>query len=299
MQDDVVRQPLLVELAIEAASRAEHDKLVTALAKLAAEDHLFIVSLDPESGQAVLKGVSQGHLEGKIDILRRAHGIVVNVGAWQVALIERPTTRAEGTYTHRKIYSPKGEFAAVKLGVAPIDAGKGFHFESKVNEDVLPREYLSGVEKGLRDVLACGVVAGFPVVDVGVELIDAKYHDVDSSVLAFEVATRAAFREVLRMAKAVLLQPIMKVEVVTPGAFAASIADDLRLRRAQIHFRNIDNEVVAIDAIVPLITMFGYSASLGLMSCGRASSAMRFDHYAAIEAPESDPPFRPAIGMRA
>jgi elongation factor G len=299
MQDDVIKQPLLVEVAIEAASRSDHEKLVMALAGLAAEDHSFIVSHDPESGQTALKAANESHIEGKIDALRRAHGIAVNVGAWQVAFLERPTTRAEATYTHKKIYGPKGDFAAVRLGVGPIDPGKGFHFESKVDEDTLPGEYLPGVEKGLKDVLACGVVAGFPVIDVGVELIDARHHDVDSSVLAFEIATRAAFREALKMAQSVLLEPIMKVEVVTPGAFAESIADDLRLRRGQAHARNIEGDIVTIDAIVPLMTMFGYANSLGSMSQGRATCTMHFDHYAATSSPGSDPPFRPAIGMRA
>ncbi|TGN76282.1 hypothetical protein EOW77_0032030 [Bradyrhizobium yuanmingense] len=299
MQDDVIRQPLLVEVAIEAASRAEHEKLVTALARLAAEDHSFMVSLDPTSGQTVLKGVSESHLAGKIDVLNRVDGIAVNVGALQVAFLERPTTRAEVTYTHKKIYGPKGDFAAVKLGVGPIDSGKGFHFESKIDESVLPRKYLPGVEKGVKDVLACGVVAGFPVIDVGVELIAAKYHDVDSSVLAFEVATRTAFREALNMAKPVLLEPIMKVEVVTPAAFAEAIADDLRLRRGQVGVTKVENDIVAIDAILPLMTMLGYKNSLGLMGQGRATYTMRFDHYAAIPSPTGDPPFRPAIGMRA
>ncbi|MGX1319475.1 translation elongation factor EF-G [Bradyrhizobium sp. USDA 377] len=299
MQDDVIKQPLLVEVAIEAASRAEHEKLMTALAKLTADDHSFIVSFDPESGQTVLKGPSESHLKGKIELLDRVYGIAVTVGAWRVVFLERPTTRAEVTYTHKKIYGPKGDFAAVKLGVGPIDPGKGFHFESKVDEDVLPREYLPGVEKGLKDVLACGVVAGFPVIDVGVELIDARYHDVDSSVLAFEIATRAAFREALKMAKPVLLEPIMKVEVVTPTAFAESIADDLRLRRGQVRFRDAGDDTAAIDAIAPLMTMLGYANSLGLVSDGRATCVMRFDHYAPMPSPESDPPFRPAIGMRA
>lgn len=299
MQDDVSTQPLLVEVAVEAMSRADHEKLVTALAQLAANDSSFVVSFDHLSGQTVLKGVSESHLEGKIDILSRAYGIAVNVGALQVAFLERPTTRAEAEYTYKKVHGPKGEFAAIKFGVGPIDVGMGFRFESKVDEAVLPREYMPGVEKGLEDILACGVVAGFPVVDVGVELIDAKYHDVDSSARAFEVATRAAFREALKMAKSVLLEPIMKVEVVTPEAFAESIVEDLRLRRGQNRIRNVGDGTVVIDAIAPLMSMFGYANSLGLMSHGRATYAMRFDHYASIPSTESDPPFRPAIGMRA
>ncbi|WP_441233800.1 hypothetical protein [Bradyrhizobium sp. 930_D9_N1_4] len=299
MQDDVIKQPLLVEVAIETASRVAHEKLLTVLAGLAAEDHTFMASHDPESCQTLLKGVSESHLASKIDTLKRTYGIAVNVGALQLAFLERPTTRAEATYTHKEIYGPKGDFAAVKLGVGPIASGKGFHFESKVDESVLPREYLPGVEKGLKDVLACGVVAGFPVIEVGVELIDARYHDVDSSVHAFEIATRAAFREALKAAQSVLLEPIMKVEVVTPRAFAVSIAADLRLRRGQVRVRSIEDDTVAIDAVVPLMTMLGYANSLDPMSQGQATSTMRFDHYAAIPSPSGDPPFRPAIGMRA
>lgn len=292
-------EPLLVEVAVEARSKAENEKLLAALAKLAAEDPSLVVSRDEMSGQIILKGTGEDHLQRKIDALGRTHGIAVNVGALQAAFLEHPTKRAEVDYIHKKVYGPKGEFAALRLVIEPNEVGKGYQLDCKVSADALPSQYVRGVEKGLESVLACGVIAGFPVVDVKVELIEGKYHDVDSSARAFEIAACTAFREGLRMADSVLLEPIMKIEVVTPAPFAKSIVDDLKLRRGASHSRAIEGDTVAIDATVPLMTMFGYANSLRALSQRLATHSMRFDHYAAAPRPWDNPPFRPAIGMRA
>jgi len=299
MPDDVSTQLLLVEIAIEPKSQADQEKLAIALIRLVAEDPSFRVSIDHESGQTILKGMSESHLESQIDILTRTYGIDTNIGAPLAAHLERPTRRAEVEYTHKKVYGPKGEFAAVKLVVEPNEPGKGYDFKSKVVGGVVPEEYIPGIEKGLESVLSSGVVAGFPVVDVKVELIDGKYHDIDSSARAFEIASRAAFREALQKAYSVLLEPIMKVEVVTPEDCVGSVISDLNLRRGQILGQHMHDNATVINAMVPLMNMFGYVNNLRSMSQGSAAFTMQFDHYAPAPSPEDDPPFRPAIGMRA
>jgi elongation factor G len=209
-----------------------------------------------------------------------------------VAFLERPTRRAEVEYTHKKSKGTWGQFAAVTLAVEPND--KGYQFVSKMAEGALPNEYVTGVEKGIESVLSSGVVAGFPVVDVRVELIDRKYHDVDSTPLAFEIAARAAFREALQKAKPVLLEPIMKVAVMAPREHAKAVIDDLRRRGGA------DIEVAAtIDAVVPLMKMFGYDSALRAISGDHATFTMQFHHYAPAAPSPDDDPFRPAIGMRA
>jgi translation elongation factor EF-G len=296
--NEVYTQPRLVEIAIEPKSKADEEKLDIALARLAAEDATFEVSMDHESGQTILKGLSELHLDAKLDVLRQAFNIDARVGAPQVAFRERITRSAEVEYTHKKQSGRFGQFAVVKLHVEPNEPGKGYQFESKIAGDAVPVEYIPGVEKGIASVLSSGVVAGFPVVDVKVELIDGKYHDVDSSALAFEIAARAAFREALRKAKSVLLEPIMKVEVVSPEDCIASLITDLNLRRGEIQRRDMRGNVTVINAMVPLMNMFGYVNSLRSMSRGRAAFTMQFDHYAPAPLPEDDPPFRPTIGMR-
>jgi elongation factor G len=195
MPDEIDTQPPLVEMAIEPKSKADQEKLGIALAKLTAEDPSFRVSTDHESGQTLLKGTSELHLDIKIDILKRTYKVDANIGAPQVAFRERVTKRVEHSYTYKKQTSGTGQFAAVTLVVEPNEPGKGYEFESRIVGGAVQKEYLPGVEKGLESVLGSGVVAGFPVVDVKVQLIDGKYHDVDSSALAFEIATRACFRD--------------------------------------------------------------------------------------------------------
>jgi elongation factor G len=299
MPDDIHTEPLLVEIAIEPKSKAEQDKLWLALARLAAEDPSFLVSTDHESGQTILKGMSERHLDAKLDLLKRTYKIDANVGSPQVAFRERPTRRVEVEYAHKKLLGPRGEFAVVKLVVAPNEPGKGYVFECRIIGDAVPQEYIPGVEKGLESVLACGVVAGFPVIDVKVELIDGKYHDVDSSVRAFEIAARAAFREALQKAASVLLEPIMKVELVTPETYVGSLIGDLNFRRGHIQAQDMRGSATVIHAMVPLSNMLGYAETLRVLSQGRAAFTMQFDHYASVPLPEDGPPFRPATGMRA
>jgi translation elongation factor EF-G len=298
MADEVYTQPRLVEIAIEPKSKADAEKLGIALVKLAAEDPTFGVSIDHESGQTILKGVSELHLDAKLNVLRRTYNIDARVGAPQVAFRERITQPAEAKYTHKKQSGGSGQFAVVKLRVEPNALGKGYQFESKITGGAVPKEYIPGVEKGIESVLSSGVVAGFPVVDVKVELVDGRYHDVDSSALAFEIAARAAFREALHKARSVLLEPIMKVEVVSPEDCIASVISDLNLRRGQIQDQDMRGNATVVNAMVPLMNMFGYVNDLRSMSRGRATFTMRFDHYAPAPLPEDDPPFRPAIGMR-
>ena len=273
----------VIEIAIEPKSKADQEKLGVALAKLAAEDPSFRVSTDQESGQTILKGMGELHLDIKVDILRRTYKVDANIGAPQVAFRERITKRADIDYTHKKQTGGTGQFARVKFIVEPNEPGKGFEFESKVVGGAVPKEYIPGVEKGLNSVLGAGVVAGFPVVDVKVSLIDGAYHEVDSSALAFEIASRAAFREALQKGKSVLLEPIMKVEVVTPEDYTGSVIGDLNSRRGQIQGQDMRGNANVIDAMVPLMNMFGYVNTLRSMSQGRATFTMQFDHYA--EAP--------------
>ena len=273
----------VIEIAIEPKSKADQEKLGVALAKLAAEDPSFRVSTDQESGQTILKGMGELHLDIKVDILRRTYKVDANIGAPQVAFRERVTRRVEHSYTHKKQTGGTGQFAAVTIIVEPNEPGKGYEFELKVVGGAVPKEYIPGVEKGIESVLSSGVVAGFPVVDVKVQLIDGKYHDVDLSALAFEIATRACFREALQMGKSVLLEPIMKVEVVTPEDYTGSVIGDLNSRRGQIQGQDMRGNANVINAMVPLMNMFGYVNNLRSMSQGRATFTMQFDHYA--EAP--------------
>jgi elongation factor G len=273
----------VIEIAIEPKSKADQEKLGVALAKLAAEDPSFRVSTDHESGQTILKGMGELHLDIKVDILRRTYKVDANIGAPQVAFREKMTKRVEVDYTHKKQTGGTGQFARVKFVVEPSEPGAGFEFESKIVGGAVPKEYIPGVEKGLNSVLTSGVVAGFPVVDIKVQLVDGAYHDVDSSALAFEIASRAAFRDALQKGKSVLLEPIMKVEVVTPEDYTGSVIGDLNSRRGQIQGQDMRGNANVINAMVPLMNMFGYVNNLRSMSQGRATFTMQFDHYA--EAP--------------
>jgi elongation factor G len=269
----------VIEIAVEPRTKGDQERLGVALSRLAAEDPSFRVSTDPESGQTILKGMGELHLDIKVDILRRTHKVEVNVGAPQVAYretISRPTTV---DYTHKKQTGGSGQFARVKLEIAPAGPGKGNSFESEIVGGVVPKEYIPGVEKGVKSVLTSGVLAGFPVVDVAVALVDGAYHDVDSSALAFEIASRAALREGLQKASPVLLEPIMKVEVVTPEEYLGSVIGDINSRRGQIAGTDTRGNAQVVNAMVPLANMFGYVNQLRSMSQGRAQYTMQFDHY--------------------
>jgi len=269
----------VIEIAIEPKSKADQEKLGLALSKLAAEDPSFRVSTDFESGQTILKGMGELHLDIKVDILKRTYKVDANIGAPQVAYRETITRAAEIDYTHKKQTGGTGQFARVKFNVSPAEPGEGFSFESKIIGGAVPKEYIPGVQKGLESVLGAGVVAGFPVVDVKVELIDGAFHEVDSSALAFEIASRAALREALQKGSSVLLEPVMKVEVTTPEDYTGSVIGDLNSRRGQIQGQDMRGNAVVINAMVPLANMFGYVNTLRSMSQGRANYTMLFDHY--------------------
>ena len=277
----------VIEIAIEPKSKADQEKLGLALAKLAAEDPSFRVSTDQESGQTILKGMGELHLDIKVDILRRTYKVDANIGAPQVAYREKLTRRVEQDYTHKKQTGGTGQFARVKIIFEPNEAGAGNVFESKVVGGAVPKEYVPGVEKGINSVMGAGILAGFPVVDVKATLIDGAFHDVDSSVLAFEIASRAAFREALQKGGSVLLEPIMKVECVTPEEYTGSVIGDLNSRRGQIQGQDVRGNANVINAMVPLANMFGYVNQLRSFSQGRATFTMQFDHYEQVPAGEA------------
>jgi len=272
----------VIELAIEPKSKADQEKLGQALGRLVQEDPTFRVSTDAETGQTVIKGMGELHLEIKVDILRRTYKVEANVGAPQVAYRETLGRKAEIDYTHKKQSGGSGQFARVKLIFEPGEPGSGYSFENKIVGGSIPKEFIPGVEKGLEASRETGVLAGFPVIDFKVTLVDGNYHDVDSSVLAFEIAARAAFKEGLAKAQCKLLEPIMKVEVVTPDDYMGDCIGDLNSRRGQIQGMNARGNAQVIDAMVPLANMFGYVNTLRSMTQGRAAYSMTFDHYAAV-----------------
>jgi elongation factor G len=278
----------VIEIAVEPKTKADQERMATALLKLAAEDPSFRVATDQESGQTIIKGMGELHLDIKVDILKRTHKVEVNTGAPQVAYREKITRRVEEDYTHKKQSGGSGQFARIKLIVEPNETGKGFEFASKVVGGTVPKEYIPGVQKGLESVLGAGVLAGFPVVDVKVALVDGAYHEVDSSALAFEIAARAGFREALRKGATVLLEPIMKVEVVTPEEYTGSVIGDLNSRRGQIQGQDMRGNAVVITAMAPLANMFGYVNNLRSFSQGRASYSMQFDHYSEVPRNEAE-----------
>jgi elongation factor G len=269
----------VIEIAIEPKSKADQEKLGVALAKLVAEDPSFRVNTDPESGQTIIKGMGELHLDIKVDILRRTYKVDANIGAPQVAYRERITRPVTVDYTHKKQTGGSGQFARVKIVAEPLPPGTGFVFENEVVGGAVPKEFVPGVEKGLESVLGSGVLAGFPVVDLKVSLIDGAYHEVDSSALAFEIAGRMALRDALQKGGSALLEPIMKVEVVTPEDYTGSVIGDLNSRRGHIQGQDMRGNANVINAMVPLANMFSYVNNLRSMSQGRATFTMQFDHY--------------------
>jgi elongation factor G len=269
----------VIEIAIEPKSKADQEKLGVALAKLVAEDPSFRVSTDAESGQTILKGMGELHLDIKVDILKRTYKVEANIGAPQVAYREKISKPITVDYTHKKQTGGSGQFARIKIVAEPLPPAAGFEFENEVVGGTVPKEYIPGVEKGLESVLGSGVLAGFPVVDLKVTLIDGAYHDVDSSALAFEICARAALREALQKGSPVLLEPVMKVEVVTPEEYTGSVIGDLNSRRGQIQGQDMRGNANVVNAMVPLANMFGYVSNLRSMSQGRATFTMQFDHY--------------------
>ena len=268
----------VIEIAIEPKSKNDQEKMSTGLQRLAAEDPSFRVSSDPESGQTIMRGMGELHLDILVDRLKREFKVEANIGAPQVAYRETITREAEIDYTHKKQSGGSGQFARVKMIFRPREEG-GYGFTNSVVGGSVPREYVPGVEKGLEQAKESGSIAGFPVIDFEVELIDGASHDVDSSVLAFEIAARAAFREAMQKASPKLLEPVMKVEVITPEEYMGDIIGDLNSRRGNVGGMDQRGNARAIDAMVPLANMFGYINTLRSMSQGRAQYSMQFDHY--------------------
>ncbi|MEO6606924.1 MAG: elongation factor G [Aestuariivirga sp.] len=269
----------VIEMKVEPKTKVDQEKMAVALYKLAAEDPSFRVSTDSESGETIIKGMGELHLDIKVDILKRTHKVEVMVGAPQVAYREAITRKITKDYTHKKQTGGTGQYARVILEIEPAEKGAGNSFEAKIVGGSVPKEYIPGVEKGLNSVLSSGPLIGFPVVDLKVALIDGAYHDVDSSAIAFEIATRAAMREAFETAGPVLLEPIMKVEVTAPDEYLGGVIGDLNSRRGQIMGTSTRGNAQIVNAMVPLANMFGYINNLRSMSQGRASYTMQFDHY--------------------
>ena len=292
-QDPVVLETMtfpdpVIEIAVEPKTKADQEKMSQGLARLAAEDPSFRVETDQESGQTIMKGMGELHLDILIDRLKREFKVEANIGAPQVAYRETISHEIEHTYTHKKQSGGSGQFGEVKMVISPTEPGEGYSFESKIVGGNVPKEYIPGVEKGIQSVMDSGPLAGFPVIDFKVALIDGKYHDVDSSVMAFEIAARMCMREGLKKAGAKLLEPIMSVEVVTPEEYTGGIIGDLTSRRGQVQGQDTRGNAIAIDANVPLANMFGYINTLRSMSSGRANFTMQFSHYEGVPQNISD-----------
>ena len=278
----------VIEVAVEPKTKADQEKMGLALSRLAKEDPSFRVSSDNESGQTVISGMGELHLDILVDRMKREFKVEANVGAPQVAYRETFSKEAEIDYTHKKQSGGAGQFARLKIIITPNQPGEGYNFTSEIVGGSIPKEYIPGVEKGIESVKETGALAGFPIIDFSVRLVDGAYHDVDSSVMAFEIAARAAFREVCRDAGIKLLEPIMKVEVVTPEEHLGDIIGDLNSRRGQISGTETRGPSTVIDSMVPLANMFGYVNTLRSMSQGRAVFTMLFDHYQEVPKAVSD-----------
>jgi elongation factor G len=274
----------VIEIAVEPKTKADQEKMGQALSRLAAEDPSFRVATDEESGQTIIKGMGELHLDIIVDRMKREFGVEANIGAPQVAYRETIKAKIDVDYTHKKQSGGAGQFARIKVHFEPLPPGSGYEFSSKVVGGNVPKEYIPGVEKGFRSSLDTGPLSGFPVTDLKIELYDGASHDVDSSVMAFEIAARAAFREGVMKAKPCLLEPVMKVEVVTPEEYMGDIIGDLNSRRGNVGSMDQRANARVISCMVPLGNMFGYVNTLRSMSQGRAQFSMHFDHYAELPA---------------
>ena len=273
----------VINMKVEPKTKADQEKMATVLHMLAVEDPSFRVSVDQESGETILKGMGELHLDIKVDIMRRPpHNVEVNVGAPQVAYRETLGRATEVDYTHKKQTGGTGQFARVKMRLEPNETGKGNEFEAKIVGGTVPKEYIPGVEKGVKSIWDTGVLIGFPLVDMKVTLFDGAFHEVDSSAIAFEIAARAAMKEGCEKGGVKILEPIMDVEVVTPGDFVGGVIGDINSRRGQIRDQQMRGNATVIRAYVPLANMFGYVSQLRSMSTGRASYTMQFAHYADV-----------------
>ena len=269
----------VIELSVEPKTKADQEKMGIALNRLAAEDPSFRVSTDHESGQTIIKGMGELHLEILVDRMKREFKVEANVGAPQVAYREYLAKPVELTYTHKKQSGGSGQFGEVKVKVVPGERGSGFQFFDEIKGGNIPREYIPSVEKGMRETAETGSLIGFPIIDFEVHLIDGKYHDVDSSALAFEICARGAMREAAQKAGIKLLEPIMKVEVVTPEDYLGDVIGDMNSRRGQIQGTDSRGNAQVVEAMVPLANMFGYVNQLRSFTQGRAQYSMQFSHY--------------------
>ncbi len=269
----------VIEVSVEPRTKADQEKMGVALNRLAREDPSFRVSTDHESGQTILKGMGELHLEIMVDRMKREFKVDANVGAPQVAYREYLAKPVELTYTHKKQSGGSGQFGEVKVKVIPGERGTGYQFFDEIKGGNIPREYIPSVEKGMRETALTGSLIGFPIIDFEVHLIDGKYHDVDSSALAFEICARGAMREAAQKAGIKLLEPIMKVEVVTPEEYLGDVIGDMNSRRGQIQGTDSRGNAQTVDAMVPLANMFGYVNQLRSFTQGRAQYSMQFSHY--------------------
>jgi elongation factor G len=282
--DPVILEPMefpdpVIEIAVEPKTKADQEKMGEALGRLAREDPSFRVTSDEESGQTIIKGMGELHLDIIVDRMKREFNVEANIGAPQVAYRETILKAATVTYIHKKQSGGAGQFAKVELTVEPLSPGKGREIENKIKGGAIPKEFIPGVEKGVESVADSGILAGFPLIDYKVTILDGLHHDVDSSVLAFEIASRYCFRELCQAATLKLLEPVMKVEVVTPEDFMGDVIGDLNSRRGQVGSTEPRGNATAISATVPLANMFGYINNLRSSTQGRAQYTMQFSHY--------------------
>jgi elongation factor G len=269
----------VIEVAVEPKTKADQEKMGLALNRLAAEDPSFRVTTDHESGQTIIKGMGELHLEILVDRMKREFKVEANVGAPQVAYRESLARPVEVDYTHKKQSGGSGQFGRVKVSVAPGERGSGVQFFDEIKGGNIPREYIPSVEKGMRETAETGSLIGFPIIDFEIHLLDGAYHDVDSSALAFEITGRGAMREAAQKAGIKLLEPIMKVEVVTPEDYVGDVIGDLLSRRGQVQGQDTRGNAIAVEAFVPLANMFGYVNQLRSFTQGRAQYTMQFSHY--------------------
>jgi elongation factor G len=274
----------VIELSVEPKTKADQEKMGIALHRLAQEDPSFRVSTDQESGQTIIKGMGELHLDIIVDRMKREFKVEANVGAPQVAYREYLAKPVDVDYTHKKQSGGSGQFGRVKVKVTPGERGQGVVFDDNIKGGNIPKEYIPAIEKGFREQAASGHLVGFPIIDFSIELYDGAYHDVDSSAIAFEIAGRGAMREVASKSGIKLLEPIMKVEVVTPEDYLGDVIGDLNSRRGQIQGTDTRGNAQAVEAMVPLANMFGYVNELRSFSQGRANYSMQFSHYDEVPA---------------
>jgi elongation factor G len=303
MEDRSTFPPSLIEVAVEVRNRRDHDRLLLALGRLDATDPAFSVTVDPDSGQIVLGGTSEPHLDAKVHALRTVDGIDLRNGAPQIAYRETIGRPATIDYTHAKLSGERGQFARVLIAFEPLDIAEDFTFVNAVSDGRIPDDFIPGVEKGLRLQSESGLLAGFPLIGVKATLLDGAYHDMDSSPLTFEIAARAALRELAQKSSPILLQPIMSVDIEAPLDVIGSVTKDADQRGTVLEMTAGQDETMLIKAEAPLANLFGYVNALNQMTEGRGKYTMAFARYAQVPLnpadPDDDPRFPPAMGARA